>query len=298
MKPCTSLIGTLGLALICLWCCSISGWAQPSDPQQAPDPQQAQFPPDAQGPPGMRPPDAPMEPGSSEDVRAPENASAQASTDVGEIRINWNKLGLSSEQKAQMVRQRRAFQVDTAGLREELKFAEADLRAEMNKIPADRAKIEALLKSMAVLKQRLGDAAIQNLLAIKSVLTPEQLQKLADSQSPLPPEFQTLKLTTEQRANIQGVLQRAMREHKEHTNALFELKGELQRLLLSPQPADTAKITELQTKTNEHEFALEKGRVELFLTIRDMLTPEQIERYQRIRKSNLLESQQERTNKK
>lgn len=246
-------------------CLSLSGWAQaPADFQDGPPP--AQMEPQAR--PGMRPFD---------------NLLMQMGSDAGEIRIDWNKLGLSPQQKAQLIRKRREFQIAAAGLREELKFVESDLRTEMIKSPGDRAKIEEILHAMSTLKLKLSEAAVNNLLAIKGILTPEQLHQLADMQQPFPPELNALQLTAEQRVRIQELIKGSLRQTREASQRLFDLREELQEVLLSAEMIEAEKLTALQTEIIEHELELEQSRIDLFWQLRETLTPQQIKQYNKFR---------------
>jgi len=247
-----SLIAVITVSILCI---SSFGWAQSQD-----DP-----PPMPPAPQGMEP----IGPGSDREQG-----------DYGNIRINWKQLALTEEQQAQIDQKRREFRINTAGIREELQLAEQDLRRELVKDPVDRSKIDKLVNDLSALKQKMGDAALQNLLAIRSVLTPEQLEKLGDFQAQIPEEFKRLELTPEQRSKIQDILKNSLKQYKAATEALRELRMELRDLLLSPQEIDTAKLKQLQQDIAAKEFAVEKGRVDMVLQLKDVLTPEQRQKLQ------------------
>jgi len=198
------------------------------------------------------------------------------------IRINWKELGLSEEQKEQMLQKRREFQINTAGIREELKFAQQDLQAELKKDPVDRAKIDSVLSDISTLKQRMSEAAVQNLLAIKSILTQEQLEKLAEAQAQLPEEFRQLKLTSEQRSQVQRIMKSSMQQNREITEELRELRAKFRELFLA-QEIDSEKLNQLQKDIAEKDFALEKARVDMLLQMKEVLTPEQQQAFQKAR---------------
>lgn len=255
-----------GMVVGWMLCMSLSGWAQaPSDFQEGLPP--AQMEPPA-GPYGMRPFD---------------NLLTQMGGEAGDIRIDWNKLGLSPQQKAQMIKKRREFQIAAAGLREALNFAQADLRTEMLKARGDRAKIETILHEMSTLKLQLSEAAVNNLLTIKGILTPEQVRQLVDMQQPFPPELNALQLTADQRVKIQELMKSSLRHARETSQRLFDLREQLQEALLSTTTLEAEQLTALQSQIIEQELALEQSRIDLFWQLRDTLTPQQIERYNKIR---------------
>jgi Spy/CpxP family protein refolding chaperone len=147
----------------------------------------------------------------------------------------------------------------------------------MRKDAVDQAKIDSLLNEIASLKQRMSEAETQNFLAIKAILTPEQVEKLATLGQPIPPQLRGVDLTDEQREQI-GTF---MKESKEKSQALREelrdLNEELQELLLASGGTDAAKVQQVQAKITANEVAMEKQRVDMFLKIKALLTPEQQE---------------------
>jgi Spy/CpxP family protein refolding chaperone len=203
--------------------------------------------------------------------------------DFAGIPVNWSKLGLSRAQKAQMLKKRREFQVNTAAIREQLKFLEQDLREAIGKDPVDRAAIDQLLQEMTALKLSLSKAAVQNLLEIKGLLTPEQVNTLITFQVQLPPELQALQLTPEQQQRVRDIMRSSIRHNREMSEKLRALRAELQESLLSTVEVDTEKIDEVQEAITEHEMALQKARLEMLLDMREILTPEQQRRYQQLR---------------
>lgn len=231
-----------------------------------------------------------------ENVNPPQQLIAQApqrgerseplpGRDQGEtedIRINWRELGLSKEQQEQIQQKRREFQINTAGIREELKFAQQDLRAEMIKDSVDRTKIDSILSHISTLKQQMSEAAVQNLLAIRSILTQEQLEKLAELQTPLPMEFKRLNLTAEQQTQIQKVMKSSMQQNREIAEGLRGLKMQLRETLLA-QDVNTEKLSQLQADIAEKELAQEKARVDMLLRMKEILTPEQQKLLQQVR---------------
>jgi Spy/CpxP family protein refolding chaperone len=257
MKHSNVLYAVIVVTTVSILCISSLGWAQ--QPQE----------------------DLPPVPPAHQEMEPPGPGSAQNQGEYGDLRINWMLLGLSKEQKEQIQQKRREFQISTAATREELRFVEQDLREEMGKDPVDRTKIDSVLKNISTLKQQISEAAVQNLLAIKSVLTPEQLEKLAEFQSQLPVEFKRLGLTPEQRSQIQEILKSSLQQNRETTEILHELKAELREMLLAPQEVDSGKLKQLQTDIAEKEFALEKGRVEMLLQMKEVLTPDQRQKLQK-----------------
>ena len=205
--------------------------------------------------------------------------------DMGEdgIKLNWRALKLTPEQQEQMQQLRREFQINTAGIRQELGFIQQDLRTEMIKEPVDQAKIDSLLNDISGLKQRLNEAAVQNLLDIKGLLTQEQLQKLADFQQPLPPELRKIQLTQKQKSTIRELMKSSRQQNKQLFEDLAELRENLRELLLSADEVDQVQLKQLQTDIAEKELALETARVKGLLELRNVLTPEQREKLVKFR---------------
>ena len=168
---------------------------------------------------------------------------------AGGLMINWTKLDLSEEQKEQMQQTLREFQLGTAEIRQKLQFAQQDVRNEMRRDPIDQAKIDNLWANITTLKQQLGEASTNRLLAIKSFLTPEQLEEL--------------------------------QERGETAQELRDLRAEYRELLLAPGETDSEQLQKLQAKITEKEIALEKERSDKLAQRWAELTPEQHENIQK-----------------
>ncbi len=199
------------------------------------------------------------------------------------IRINWRALKLTEEQKEQIKQHRRNFQINTAAIREELKYVQQDLGQEMQKDTVDRTKIDRLVTDLSNLKRRLNEAAIQNILAIKSVLTQEQLNMLANQQVRLPKELQRIQLTSEQRMQVRQIMKDSMQTTRGIQMELQDFKLELREMLLSSDEVNSAQLEQLQASIAEKELALEKTRIDGLLQMREVLTPEQLKSYKRFR---------------
>jgi Spy/CpxP family protein refolding chaperone len=199
---------------------------------------------------------------------------------LGAIRIDWRELGLSKEQTEEIWQKRRDFQVQTAGIRRELTFAQQDLRLEIAKDPSDRERIDSILDHISTLSRKMSEAAIQNVLAMKSILTPDQLERIDQLRSQTPAEFKRLKLTAEQRAKIQESIESSREENRKLTEELQELKAGLQEALLT-QDVDSKRLDQLQADIAEKEFARQKLRVDRILEMKEILTPEQLKLWQR-----------------
>ncbi len=201
---------------------------------------------------------------------------------LGNLRIDWKELGLSKEQIDEIRQKRRDFQVQTAGIREELTFAQQDLRLEIAKDPSDRARIDSILDHISTLSRQMSDAAIQNVLAMKSILTPDQLEKIGELRSQIPAEFKRLKLTAEQRAKIRESIEGSRQQNRKLAEDLQELKAELRETLLT-QDVDSKRLDQLQADIAEKEFARQKLRVDMILEMKEILTPEQLKLWERVR---------------
>lgn len=253
----------IGVISFCVFCLSVSEWTQAQN--VPPEHSIAQAPRQTPQP-----------------VRPQQAVSVRNQGEYGGIRIDWKRLGLSREQQDQIAQKRREFQINTAGIREELKFAEQDLRTELIKDPVDRAKIDSLLAEVARLKQDLSVAAAQNLLAIRGILTPDQLEKLVEIRLQIPKEFEGLKLNSDQRSQVQEIMKNAIKQNRTIAADLLELQEELRETLLAKE-IDAEKLKQLQANIAEKEFALEKARVDMLLQFQELLTPEQRQRYRQFR---------------
>jgi Spy/CpxP family protein refolding chaperone len=114
------------------------------------------------------------------------------------VRVNWNQIGLSSTQQKRLAGKRVEFQHEVVGLQQNLERVQQELAAMVWQETADQQKIETALDSMASLKQRISETALQNLLELTSLLTEEQRESLAAAYRTLPPQFNALRLNSEQ----------------------------------------------------------------------------------------------------
>lgn len=260
----------LVIVMVSMFTLSLSGWAQPGNVEPGQGPQFI-------GPPEQIPEDQNLRQGK------PIKKGPDQADETSGIRINWRALNLTEEQLAQIKQYRRSFQINSAGMREELKFVQQDLREEIEQATADRAKIDQLVSELSNLKQRLSEAAVQNILAIKSVLTQEQLNLLAEQQARLPRELQRLKLSSEQKTQIWQIMKDFMKKTRGIEMELQDLKLELRETLLSSSEVGSSKLGQLQADIAEKELALEKARIDQLVRMREVLTPEQIERYKQVR---------------
>lgn len=169
----------------------------------------------------------------------------------GGIMMNWAEIDLSEEQKDQMQQKFRDFQLNTAEIRQKLQFIQQDLRAEMRKDSVDQTKVDGLWTEITMLKQQIAEVESNHFLEIKSLLTPDQIGKLRESEAT--------------------------------AQELRELKVELREILLAPGEPDAAKVKELQAKIAEKEVALQKERFEKFAQRMESLTPEQRQQMKQFR---------------
>ena len=159
------------------------------------------------------------------------------------MRFNWAELNLSEEQKTQMQEKRREFQLSTSELQQKMRFARQDLGTAMRQDPVDQTKVDSVWAEISALQQKLGEAETEHMLALRSILTQEQLEIL--------------------------------QKNRETQQELQELKAEYRDLLLSPGEIDAEKLKQLQAQITEKELALQKERVENRVEKFQSLTPEQ-----------------------
>ena len=264
---------------------SFTLFAHGASAQDAPEPPQ---PPDGQM---MAPPDAPMPP---DGQMQPDGGQMQDN-----LRINWQALNLTEEQQTKIQQLRRDFQVNSSAAREELRFAQQDLRKEMEKAQIDRAKIDALLTQIAEAKQKLSEGAAQNLLDIKGILTEEQRQRIADMPGQMPAQWRGITMTKEQRSQVKQILKTSMKANQQLIEEVMQLREDLRDELFAMNP-DTAKIQQIQAGIAEKDAALEKARTEAMIQVNELLTPEQREQLKKVnteRKQDRKERVKERQNK-
>jgi Spy/CpxP family protein refolding chaperone len=199
------------------------------------------------------------------------------------MRINWRELDLSEEQQAQLRQLQRDFRVNTAGIQEELRYTQQDLRQEMRNETVDQAKIDSLLNEVASLKQKLSEAETQNYLAIRGILTQEQIEKLATLQQPLPGQLRGVDLTDEQRAQISTIMKESREKNQAMRQEVRDLREQYQEALFTSGNVDASKLQQLQADITAKEVALEKEQVNMLLQIRALLTPEQQEQMKQAR---------------
>jgi len=99
------------------------------------------------------------------------------------------ELGLSPEQKTQLDAQREAFKSKNEAAWEKLKAKKEELRAELEKPTVDRAKVSAIIEDMKNLEGEKLNNRVDKILAMKSILTPEQFTKLQDKMQKKRKEF-------------------------------------------------------------------------------------------------------------
>ena len=236
------------LVLLSLICISSLGWAQMKNPKPL-RPDLAQV--------GQRV------------SQPPKPALAPDPGEFGDMRIDWKELDLSEEQKETIHEKRRDFQVQTAGIRTELRFAQQDLQAEITKDATDLSRIDDLSNDISTLTLQLSEAAVQNILAIKRILTPDQLKKLQAFQAQIPPELERLRLTPEQRTQLQSILKNSAREVRAAIERLQDLKSQLLETLLA-QNVDSEKLDQLQKEISKEEATQRETRVEMLLHVKEI----------------------------
>jgi Spy/CpxP family protein refolding chaperone len=213
-------------------------------------------------------------------VPQPRPAPVPEQGEFGDMRIDWRELDLSEEQRETIQQKRRDFQVQTASIRTELRFCHQDLQVEIRKDITDHSRIESLLNDISTLSVQLSEAAVRNILAIKEILTPDQLGKLQAFQFQIPPELERLRLTPEQRTQFQDIVRNSTREVRKTTERLQDLKVQLLETLLE-QNVDSERLSQLQSEIAEAELIQRETRVNMQLQLKEILTPEQLKLWQR-----------------
>lgn len=251
----------MSIVTVCSLCIAFVTWAQSENTaEDTPHPQMM-----AKGPGNVR-----QQPGGPQAGQGQDNMQRQGGMpqqqmgqrqggNVG-MGLNLRDIELSEEQKAQMQTIMRDFQTNTAETRQKLQFAQQDLRTAMREEPVDQAKVDGLWAEITELKKTLGEAQTNQMLAMKGVLTPEQLE--------------TIRTSGQTAWELQA------------------LRAELREVLLAEGAPDVQKLQELQAQIAEKEVALEKEQAEKIAERRagmqeklESLTPEEREKVQRFQQS-------------
>lgn len=93
-------------------------------------------------------------------------------------------LDLSKEQRAKIADLREKQERDAIRMRADLQTARLDLRRMMRADKADRAAINRQIDQLAELRAQMEKARASTLLDIRSVLTPEQLERVRQRERP------------------------------------------------------------------------------------------------------------------
>jgi Spy/CpxP family protein refolding chaperone len=193
------------------------------------------------------------------------------------FRLDWSALDLSPEQKAQIRQKRREFVIATSTLREKLRFAKADLGDAVSKTPLNPDKIKELTNQTIELESQLVQLALRNLLEIKKILTPAQVDKLPFLASDFARRWKDLDLTPDQLTKLSGILREFIPRRREIDNRVQLLTGELRDLFIQPttDPKRIEKIAQELIQAKKEQAQL---RAEFIIKSREILTPSQLEK--------------------
>jgi Spy/CpxP family protein refolding chaperone len=272
------------VSLICpgIWGVTGTGWAQ-SEPAVPPAPPNAPpNPPAEQGPPGVES-QPPVEQGPPE-AMSPSGPGLISDLGGGEEELSMplQELRLEPDQMQHIQQIQQDFLVKTASLRQEVQFVRLDFQAALVGESVDQAQIQKLVTQMVTVERQLREALVQQFGAIRKVLTPEQLDDLANRQLELPAEFGGLQVTAEQRAQIQKLMQEAQPELRAAGETVQGLRAELRELLLSSGAVDSEKVQQVQDQLDKARAAQETARGDLVVQIKEVLTPEQRQQLQQL----------------
>lgn len=88
------------------------------------------------------------------------------------------ELGLSDQQRQQVEENRAKTREAMKSLRETLKAGKAELKAELDKPTVDMGRVNAITEDIKSATSKLIDHRVSSILALKSILTPEQFSKM------------------------------------------------------------------------------------------------------------------------
>lgn len=99
------------------------------------------------------------------------------------------ELGLAPEQKMALDKDRAEFSAKLKDLREKIKAARTNLKAELDKPVADAAKANSLATEVKNLVGQQIQYRVDKVMAMKQILTPEQFSKMKSSMEKHKKEF-------------------------------------------------------------------------------------------------------------
>jgi Spy/CpxP family protein refolding chaperone len=98
----------------------------------------------------------------------------------GHSEIDESALGLNEEQRAQMKALREEGKAKMESVRAEMKAKRQALQAELDGPNPDRGKAESIAKEILVIEEQMTKDHIDRVLKVRSILTPEQYQRLRE----------------------------------------------------------------------------------------------------------------------
>jgi Spy/CpxP family protein refolding chaperone len=90
----------------------------------------------------------------------------------------YKELNLTDQQRQQIEANRARTKEASKALRETMKAKRDDLKAELDKPTVDMNRVNAITADIKALTGRMIDQKVANILSLKSILTPEQFQKM------------------------------------------------------------------------------------------------------------------------
>jgi protein CpxP len=109
------------------------------------------------------------------------------------------------------------------------------------------------------------------------------VEQLAAQRQPIPRQLRGVELTDAQRTQIGAIMEASRDKTQALREELRELRDEHRDLLFASGETDAAKLQQVQSSIAAKEVELEKERVNEFLQIKALLTPEQQEQVQQDR---------------
>ena len=109
----------------------------------------------------------------------PVSAEARGRGEGGHLRTMMKKLGLSAEQKEKLAELRKSQKGKSKELRESMKAARDKLEKALSTDASD-SQLRAAHQEVQSAKSKLGDLRFEKILAIRSVLTPDQRKKFQE----------------------------------------------------------------------------------------------------------------------
>lgn len=183
------------------------------------------------------------------------------------------ELGLSADQTEQIGVLGDSFEEDIAAIQTQISEKRTEMNDLWSQTDTDAQAIKAKAAEIHALMGQIQEKTTAHRLAVREVLTPEQLSELIATHS-----FRSLPgldLTPEQTDAIQALHDSLENDITPLKIQVYEKQAELKALWNQTSP-DTEYITALETEIHELRGQIQEKHTDFRLDVRETLTPEQL----------------------